>query len=670
MAISSIARLQELKKSAPQEPDYLDLPDNLIPYQRETVVVQAPDYTPQASMTVDEARSMLRDEIDNYLDTDLPDYMLLVRASPGVGKTHAAVRTAERLATEGKRVMYAGPRHDFFQDIMKITTQPQDWYEWLPRDEETCDYDDPMRRWINKGYKAMDFCSKVCGWRHVNEGCVWHQQKKRTEKVMYCQHAHIMAHPLKFHVVIGDENPFSTFLHEWVIRPADVMPMGMDHKEDFTHMLQELAGIVALSTNNKLPLMGPQLLEALGGAQRVLEACEAFRISPDALAMSPDIHDADDADRVSPFHLPALVNLFLREAAACLSGGKYLERIIVVSGELRLLLRKHISEELPPHIIWLDATGEPHIYEELFKRPVRVIDATPTLKGAIYQVTNRANGKGAVEGEKPQVVRWRDQLLEQIDAIRQSKDYVKPAVITFQGIEKELSDIDSMHFYASRGSNSFIDVDCMIIAGTPQPSLTEVEKVAKMIYFDRMEAFDTTWADKMVAYNYVNEDTDTGLGRDVGGYWNDPDMSAMLWSVREAEIIQAAHRSRPISRECDIWLLTNLPVKELPPTELLTIHQLFGADKNFDTKINPFLYRKIMMALEALFANQARIHLEEGRIEHVTLTQLVDAVGISRPTVKKIWDSLDFTTVHKVTVKSAKGGRPCDGLVLKDVLGY
>jgi hypothetical protein len=44
----------------------------------------------------------------------------------------------------------------------------------------------------------------------------------------------------------------------------------------------------------------------------------------------------------------------------------------------------------------------------------------------------------------------------------------------------------------------------------------------------------------------------------------------MLHQLREAEIEQAAHRGRPISRECDIWLMTNIPVEGLPPAQLMS----------------------------------------------------------------------------------------------------
>ena len=103
-------------------------------FQRTLVAVPAPDLTVSAP-TLAEARSIVDAALAHYLAEPQPDYMLLIKAAPGVGKTYRAVLAAERLARQGKRVLYAGPRHAFFQDVLALAETPEQWYEWLPCQE-------------------------------------------------------------------------------------------------------------------------------------------------------------------------------------------------------------------------------------------------------------------------------------------------------------------------------------------------------------------------------------------------------------------------------------------------------------------------------------------------------------------------------------------------------
>ena len=46
----------------------------------------------------------------------------------------------------------------------------------------------------------------------------------------------------------------------------------------------------------------------------------------------------------------------------------------------------------------------------------------------------------------------------------------------------------------------------------------------------------------------------------AGGFWADDDLQALVWQLREAEILQAVHRARPVHRPVPIFLLCNLPL--------------------------------------------------------------------------------------------------------------
>src|SRR5690606_24508854 len=106
---------------------------------------------------------MIWQEMMDYAQLVQPQHILLIKAVPGVGKTTAAVRLAEELAAQGRRVLYAAPRHDFIHDLRAIAKTPQMIYEWLPRQEgdqhkpETCCHTEAINRWLHRGYEGIDF---------------------------------------------------------------------------------------------------------------------------------------------------------------------------------------------------------------------------------------------------------------------------------------------------------------------------------------------------------------------------------------------------------------------------------------------------------------------------------------------------------------------------------
>jgi len=87
--------------------------------------VEPVDVTEVNQTTVSLARKNIEGEIMTYLNTTDPDYMLLVRAAAGVGKTWLGVAAANWVATTlSRRVFYAGARHDFYQKCWICSQQP------------------------------------------------------------------------------------------------------------------------------------------------------------------------------------------------------------------------------------------------------------------------------------------------------------------------------------------------------------------------------------------------------------------------------------------------------------------------------------------------------------------------------------------------------------------
>jgi DNA polymerase III delta prime subunit len=635
-----------LAGQAPEEP-----PD-FGPVLRGLEIVPASDVGARSAqvkrMSLGEARSMMAETISGYFALETTDHLLLVKALPGTGKTTAAVRVAEELASQGKRVLYAGPRHAFYADIMGISQRPELWYEWLPRQiadsdkgkVETCRYAIEIGEWLARGYRAMDFCSSVCGWERVQDGCPYHAQKRRREPIIFGQHQHVsMGHPLQFHAVIGDEYPVASFCHEWTIPSKSILPGTLDR----TVMLSGLLHQCELLAKSGTTTSGPALLDLLGGAQRVLDACEDSEIPAGALLAPPDLARAEDALHAPYAHLPVTVPLLVAEAREALKGNcDYPPRVLLEAEGLTLLTRRAVSDRLPAHVCWLDATANEALYRRCFQRPAIVADAQPQMAGKVFQVHSRANGKSTLVGDGAGHARRLDQSEKQIEQIIARHGYERPAVISFQGAiasSQALQRLDNVHFYAARGTNELQDCDAVIVLGTPQPGPDVIERMARMVFVERMRAFDCAWTIKPITYDYRDKD---GQGRTypVSGFWGDPDLQEMLWSMREAEIIQAAHRVRPVNHAVHIWLLTNIPLAELPPDELLSMADVMGAPKGVDC----FTWPEVLRVAQ-------EVSQERGA---VTVVDLVKELGIGRDTALRYLDIL----VKEHGWRPVKGAEP------------
>ena len=76
-------------------------------------------------------------------------------------------------------------------------------------------------------------------------------------------------------------------------------------------------------------------------------------------------------------------------------------------------------------------------------------------------------------------------------------------------------------------------------------------------------------------YQYREDETGNGYAVEVREY-KDKRLNLLLKTYREYEIAQAAHRIRPLlyPGQKKIWLLTNLPIDELPPTRVTDLAEL------------------------------------------------------------------------------------------------
>lgn len=604
---------------------------------------------------------MIDRAIAEYLAEPSPGRALLLALPPGSGKTTAMVAAAESEARQGRRVLYAGPRHDLFGDLMALAGKPTWWYEWQPRhagsDERdpTCRWAPQMDRWIARGYQAIDFCSqsRVCGWKYLNEHCPYHQQRHVWQPIIYVQHQHVsLTHPLmsQASLLIGDELPIGAFLNPWRIPRGNIVIR--DCAEDIDDLLTTLWRLCHEAAPEEAGgWSGPTLLAHLGGAEAVLELCEAHgTLRPGIDLEPPEVSDPHAVDKLDYAHLPYLLSLLEQEARAHLTGmADWVRRVRVNVDGLTLYMRRRPGR-LPSHIIWCDGTGDGRLYERLLGMPVEVIRPRVEMAGTVYQMYASLNNRAALgwgvdsDQDRQRVCHKIANLKAEIDQIL-SRGYARPAIISYKSVIDDLAGehLERGHFGAERGTNRLSECDCLIVVGTPQPPPPDIERMAAMLFDDRMRPFDLTWSTKEVPYD------GQPWAWPIGGFWGDPDLQLLLEQLRDAELLQAVHRARPLRRRVDVYLLTNAPIAGLP-VELISLHDLFGAPHGVDPYRWPAIRRYVAERVAA--------------VGSITAPELADWAGIAPPTARRYAEALAQQDGYTIAAQKTGGrGRPPIALV-------
>lgn len=614
--------------------------------------------TGEQRLSIEDGQRVIETAIAEYLAQPMPGYALLLALPPGSGKTTAMVATAERVAAGGQRVLYAGPRHDFFADVQAIAQRPQWWYEWLPRrlgnehQTQTCRWAPQMERWLHRGYPAIQFCKQagVCGWAYVQGTCPYHAQSRITQPIVYVQHQHVaLKHPLmeQAALLIGDELPLGAFLQAWTIPQGAIVVSGSaDELEQLLWTLRSLCATPA--PRNQGGWSGPALLAELGGARYVADLCAQYNmLRPGIDAVNPTVSHPDQVDGLDYFYLPYLLSLLEQEAQASLDGLPDYVRRVRCSVDGLTLLKRHRPNQLPQHIIWCDATGNGRLYERLLGMPVKTVQPNIEMRGRVYQFWASLNNKGALavtpDGDEQRRAQSRklERLNLEIARILERGQYQRPGIISYKTLIDDLApDVEVVrgYFGAERGTNRFVDCDVLIVVGTPQPPLPALVDAAAMLFDERIAAFDAAWSTRDLQF------AGQPYAYPIGGFWDDPELQLMLEQSRDAELLQSVHRARPLRRDVDVWLLTNAPLDGLP-VDLVSLHDLFDAPTGVDAYSWPEVRRWAAARVNAL-----------GRL---TVPELAEALGKSLPTARKMVQALARQDGYQIEPAPAQGrGKP------------
>lgn len=596
---------------------------------------------------------LLDEVIRPYLADPNPGHALVLAASPGFGKTHLMAKVADALARQGRYTFWSGPRHDLYRDILKEVRKfggdPALWQEWYPHQDErlsggitTCIYPNDAVQWMGRGQPLFNFCKNVCGIDYIQNECLYYEQARAPKPVVYGHHNHIflgntLLNQHYFNLVIGDENPLNSAVRIWHIPASRIIPRGVTARHPLWNVLAKL---VALAHTER-SASGAKLFDALGGAQAVSAALKAYREMPDEKLPNVVFRRPEHAPR-DYLYMPLLAELLQKDADALLDyGDEGLMRVRTRDDGtngfgLSLVARREPCPFLPKHVIWCDATPRQILYEAVLKRPCEIVRVDVPRVGKVYQVAHYLNNMASLLTQEREPRPAYTRIAAYVEHIARENKYERWAVMTFKDGKHLFGTQQRLHFGGNRGTNQWRDggdaPDAVFVVGAPIPSAYDIEVMATAIFNNRTEPFANTWERRDALF------PGTDVPARKSDYWDDPHLSALVWLFREAEIVQSAHRAGLNLRDVPVYLVTNLPIEELPPDEIVKWRDLLNIPEDYTAKrwIEVLKWAEETVAMGEL----------------LTIDRLCNEFDVSRETGRKWVERLiahGWTPVHRVT---------------------
>lgn len=337
-----------------------------------------------------------------------------------------------------------------------------------------------------------------------------------------------------------------------------------------------------------------------------------------ALIKELPIHSEFDESEGVPLNFQSdLVRVLDRELSNYDENGYNSSIYFDVQEGIRLNLKNELA--VPSHVplICLDGQGDPKLLEMLTGRPFDVWSYDKLPDTSIVQIVDGAYGVTSLWNSKTKTPKFSlDKLLDTIVLPKVTEKPEKCLIVTWKVIAdylKTLQDTGELsgavgieHYGNLRGSNEYEDRETVILLGTPNINTDQLEEQVNALFIggDRVN-MDThrVWEQ----YDY-RDSNGKGYQVQVRRY-QDERVERMARIYRENEMVQAAHRVRPVvnSGNREVIILSNIPIPQLAPTHLTSAEDLSKSSMPIDPrsiKSNKVLLREATrIAKEVMFEN-------------------------------------------------------------------
>jgi len=245
----------------------------------------------------------------------------------------------------------------------------------------------------------------------------------------------------------------------------------------------------------------------------------------------------------------------------------------------------------PNQTLILDATPSPELYAYLFgvdPEDVKLSGDTPAkLNAHITQIADGQYHRSTIARDDEAGERLRDRFQRIIDYRCDHHDRV--LVVSHKKNEGYFDipeNAEWMHFYAGRGLNRN-DCDSVVVLGAPHANVEDLKRTAELLTVGRDDVRvggleQTSRRDEdgnpvslPPLYRKLYYDDETGVGRAIPTKSYTGLVGTLFRDTRESELVQLAHRVRPVTatKTKHLDLLTNVPTP-LPIDTLVTLTEL------------------------------------------------------------------------------------------------
>jgi hypothetical protein len=502
--------------------------------------------------------------------------------------------------------------------------------------EQMCRYAEQQRIWsTEKRYPSINLCESLC--RDYMKKCPYRCQSKRKEKIIFTMHQHLSSGMAisNFKLVIVDENPLNAFVGTRRISFDDLYLKGATGPLAALLELFRQKVTEAMLAGAHKRIAGKELLDAIGTV--LIDTYAQIEVNRNAIPVPPYIWSPELVTTVPAWFVMQMLDALVLEQQAHEAGwAEWAERVWIEKDGLHILERGEPWAQLPPKMIVLDATANPAFYRQIFGRDMTVYQPEIKRAGKLYQVTGRLNGKSTMTSKQGKITSQASEALEvskEIATPYRAKDERVCVVCTkdlVQMFEREFGESNVGYFYNLRGTNEFEHAKCLIVVGGPSPDIRSVVQNAIALNPQRQRAYaprdddgnfqplyHTSEREYRITKQVLDVHEAKAPWRALKGYWAEPELQAVYDQMREAELVQALHRSRMNVRETTVWLLTSV----VTPEALDGIWDDPPAEAGFPAGI----YWKQWLKIKAWLADQNQI----------TYADIAEAVGVSEAHARK-----------------------------------
>lgn len=538
-----------------------------------------------------QAQLTLRRELGRRLAT-LGDRTTLVRATPGLGKTHVALEAivdhVARLHAQGEncRVLFAAPTRELAEEAFQRSGAFK-----LPvgvqrsiirgRDEDNCKFPGHVAAIGARGWSpGHAFCSG-CPYQ---TGCDYYTQMRRgtSASLIFCTHEQSISlldsRDLRADIVIWDEDPTRALVQVWDLTLADVGAVqGAAHPDTVRVTSMVLVRAIELcwrrlEPNESRSITGHRL-QALLDEAALAVAVEVGRVvdlnvllrdaSVDGDLLQPGVGrlagvSVSEIQKWPSRGVVSLIGELSRDRNKWLAVGRseFVGTVrLDASGKGRgrwLAQERTRPTSFRPDFV-LDAYGDASIYEAVLGYPMDELRVDGSLEGSSWwNVPVNTSRRAVLDPESPC---WKalDQVVERVR--RQGK----VLVCTYKTAEDQvlkrynegeenvgLQPVSVFYFRRGRGIDSYGDHGSVVIFGVPEPPEHAILARAALVFQDEPDPLDN----RRRALN-------PRLFRDAR-------VQRVVDSMRESEAAQAAHRVRPVREQRTVISLGMVDYPSLP----------------------------------------------------------------------------------------------------------